>query len=454
MNLGELLSFCGNLLDYDPTNSTYRSQLVSLLNDAQTRILTDRPWDFSQKDRKLGVRTDAEYTATFTNNSPSVAGTFPFNPSTVRPGSPLAGAVLTVTDSNGNTFTHSVAWVQNANTLYLDRPFTGVTGVYTATLKWRDIFLPSDCMTVENVGDPSVGIPAKSIFLSKFEREDSDLDPDLLGTIEAYLPSTSKRIPAPTRARGVNVIVAGAGQGVRTINVYMVNVSGPESPPFRVYRRDVSDGWESAFSAVQTFSLTDTQTLTFTPEALAPTTGFYRRYYFTCPEAGILAPVRIRHTEDILAVGTDTVPPTGGMTLEADLSLATLEGQPFQASAVRYQFNQSAAYQSIQLYPHPAGNQQLDVRMVVNPPRMQEDQDAPIIPASYAQVIAYAALETLSLKVANPALSQVYARKKQILFQGMEARFLQMVPRRIIKGSPTAGYKYVRNPFGKLVFTP
>ena len=128
-------------------------------------------------------------------------------------------------------------------------------------------------MTVENVGDPSVGIPAKSIFLSKFEREDSDLDPDLLGTIEAYLPSTSKRIPAPTRARGVSVIVAGAGQGVRTINVYMVNVSGPESPPFRVYRRDVSDGWESAFSAVQTFSLTDTQTLTFTPEALAPPLG-------------------------------------------------------------------------------------------------------------------------------------------------------------------------------------
>jgi hypothetical protein len=92
--------------------------------------------------------------------------------------------------------------------------------------------------------------------------------------------------------------------------------------------------------------------------------------------------------------------------------------------------------------------------MVVNPPRMQEDQDAPIVPASYAQVIAYSALESLSLKVANPALAQVYARKKQVLFQAMEARFLQMVPRRIIKGSPTAGYKYVRNPFGKLVFTP
>ena len=29
MNLGELLDFCGNLLDYDPSNDTYRAQLVT-----------------------------------------------------------------------------------------------------------------------------------------------------------------------------------------------------------------------------------------------------------------------------------------------------------------------------------------------------------------------------------------------------------------------------------------
>ncbi len=58
MNLGELLDFCGNLLDYDPSNDTYRSQLVSLLNDAQTRTLTDRPWAFASRDRKLRVFTD------------------------------------------------------------------------------------------------------------------------------------------------------------------------------------------------------------------------------------------------------------------------------------------------------------------------------------------------------------------------------------------------------------
>ena len=51
MNLGELLDFCGNLLDYDPVNTTYRAQLVSLLNDAQTRTLTDRPWAFASQER-------------------------------------------------------------------------------------------------------------------------------------------------------------------------------------------------------------------------------------------------------------------------------------------------------------------------------------------------------------------------------------------------------------------
>jgi len=76
------------------------------------------------------------------------------------------------------------------------------------------------------------------------------------------------------------------------------------------------------------------------------------------------------------------------------------------------------------------------------------------VPASYAQVIAYAALENLTLKVDNPALSAVYQRKKDTLYKGMEQRFLQAVPRRIIKGTPTAGYKFMTNPYGKLTFIP
>jgi len=220
-----------------------------------------------------------------------------------------------------------------------------------------------------------------------------------------------------------------------------------------VYPLEVSDGFESGLSKVSTYSLSDTETLTFTPETIDNTTGLYRRYYFTCPEANILAPVRIRSagagTTDV-----DTVAPTGGVTLAPDLSLNTLSGQNFQSTAIRYQYNQSAGYQSIQLYPHPSEDQKIDVRLLLHPARLQEDQDAPLVPAAYSQILAYAALESLTLKVDNPALSAVYARKKDVLYQGMEQRYLAAVPRRIIKGTPTAGYRYVRNPFGKLTFTP
>jgi hypothetical protein len=455
MNLGELLDFCGNLLDYDPSNDTYRSQLVSLLNDAQTRTLTDRPWAFASRDRKLRVFTDTTLSLGFTNGQAQVTGAgLPVSADPITPGSALAGAELEVTDSAGTVQNYVIKWVELTTRLYLDRAFEGVTGTYTASIKRREVYLPSDCMTLQNLSDPKVGIPAKALFLSKWEREDANLDPELLGTIEAYLPSEGRRIPAPQVPRGV-ATVAGASQGVRTINLYMVNVEGPSAQNFPTYRPDVSSGFESTFSKVATFNLSDTQTLTMTPETIPNPTGLYRRYYFTCPEANILAPVRITHAngEDALAVGVDTVAPTGGITLKPDLSLTKLTSQGFQARAIRYRFNQAAVYQSVQLYPHPSGDQDVNVRQVIAPTRMQEDQDVPLVPAAYAQVIAYAALEALSLKVDNAALSQVYQRKKEVLYKAMEQRYLKEVPRRIIKGTPTAGYRFVRNPFGPLRFS-
>lgn len=452
MNLGQLIDYVGNLLDYDPTNDTYREQLVAMLNDAQTRVLTDRPWDFAMRERSLDVWTDVEVPVGVVNGSATVTGgPFPFSSSTVKPGSDYELGELVVTDSNDKISKYRVMFVSASNQLFLDRDFVGASGSYTATLYRREVYLPSDCAQVQNVSDPSVGTPCKSLFLSKFERDDMNLNHELLGVIEAYLPSEGLRVPAPHFARGISKVAA-AGQGARTINVYMVNVWGPRSTPQAVYPKDVSDGFESAFSKVESYALTDAETLLFTPEVLSSKTGFYRRYYFTCPEAGIYAPVRIRSAggQGFANLNVDTVAPTGTVTLNPDLSLTTLQGQPFRSTAVRYVWDQAGAYQSLQLYPHPSGDQKLDVRMLISPSRLLEEQDAPLIPAAYAQVIAYAALENVTLKVSNPALSNVYASKKMRMFMGMEQTYLKMVPRRIVKGTPGLSSRYGTNPFGPL----
>lgn len=455
MNLGELIDFAGNLLDYDPVNDSYRDQLVSLLNDVQTRLLTDRPWSFAQQDKTLVVYTDVTYTVTLTNGSGIMTGTFPFSTDPVLPGSTIERAVVKIPTLVGDRF-RVIKFLSNANTAYLDRAWTGLTGAYDVTVRRRKVYLPSNTASVTNVSDPSVGTPRKSLFLSRWEGDDANIDHDMLGTIEAYMPSEGVRIPAPQIPNGVAKITGlPAGQGVRTINVYMVNVEGPSSLNAPTYRRDVSNGFESAFSKVATYSLLDTETLHFTPETIPAETGLYRRYYITCPEANILAPVRVRSGVTLVGVvlGTDTVSPLGGVTLEPDLRLSNLQSQSFQSQSVRYAYNQSGEYRAIELYPHPSADQTLNVRTLIAPSRMLEDQDVPLMPSAYSQILAYAALEQLTLKVANPALAQVYERKKIQLMRALEARYLGQIPRRIRKGSPALGQRFVPNPFGPLNFS-
>jgi len=99
MNLGQLIDYVGNLLDYDPTNETYRAQLVAILNDAQTRILTDRPWDFAMRDRTLRVWTDTTLSFGVVNGSATVSRSgYGASGSTILPGSDFDRAVVQIVD--------------------------------------------------------------------------------------------------------------------------------------------------------------------------------------------------------------------------------------------------------------------------------------------------------------------------------------------------------------------
>jgi hypothetical protein len=83
---------------------------------------------------------------------------------------------------------------------------------------------------------------------------------------------------------------------------------------------------------------------------------------------------------------------------------------------------------------------------------MREDTDTPLVPAAYAQAIAYAALEQVTLKHDNASLSTVYERKRRQLTREMEARYLGQPPRRIQRGG--RAINVYPNPFGPLTFTP
>ena len=453
MNLADLRAFVGNLLDYDPTNETYATQLDSLLNDAQARLLTDRAWDFCQVERTVTIPTDDVSSFAVINGSSTVAGAgFPYSADPVVPGSQWEGASVTITDSAGLRGRYEIRYVSSVNQLFIDRDFEGATGTYTVTVRMREVYLPSDTATVMMINDLETGLPTPQFHLSKFDRDEARLDRSLLGRPEAYIPSEGVRIAAPRKPTGVAVIAPGAGRGARTVTVYMVNVFGPDPDPPVEYRPGVSGGRESALSRGVSYTLTDTQELAFTPETLASSSGLYRRYYFTCPDLGINAPVRVRHSVNSPpGLNVDTISPAGGVTIQADTRVTNLESQAFQAVSVRHA-GSTGVYQSFRLYPHPSTDTRFSVRRLVTPSPMLEDQDVPLVPQAYAQAIAYAALEQISLKHDNATLSAVYERKRLKLQQELEARFLGRPPKRIRRGGglPVA----YPNPFGPLVFTP
>ena len=447
MNLSALRDYCGSLLDYDPINPTYTAELTSFLNDAQQRLLGDRPWSFLVTEQVIKTRTDVSRSLVFTNGSasvtkPALAPALPVGTAAL-PGSVLELATITVTDSAGLTDEYVVRFVQNTTTLHIDRPFAGASGTYTVTIKRRDVYLPADTAQVMAVLDNSVGYPQEVSFLSKLDRDCYLLDPDTLGTPESFLEGEAEYVPAPRSVRGISAVTVPAGQGVRTVQVYQVNVRAPAYYGFDSYP-GYSGGFESGLSPAMTFTLSDTQELQINPDVISSSSGLYRRYYFTCTDEGIDAPRRLR------GATVDTVPPSGAGAFNASTALSALQSQNFDTITPRYQRTQSGAHRALQLYPHSSGDSELTVRRLVVPQDMEEAQDTPAVPSAYARVIAYEALAQLAIKADQAPLSVAFERKRAMIYQGMEQRYLGKPSRRIIKNSAGGMYPTV---FGPMTFT-
>jgi hypothetical protein len=280
--------------------------------------------------------------------------------------------------------------------------------------------------------------------MSKLDRDSYLIDPDILGTPESFLEGEAEYVPAPRNLSGVSVITPGAGRGVRTVKVYMVNVRAPDYYGFDSYP-GYSGGLESGLSPAVEYDLADNEELQFNPAAIDEESGLYRRFYFTCTAEGIDAPRRVRS-----ATGTSTAPPTGGVSWQGDTSLTALQAQSLDTSTPRYQRTQSGAHQALELYPHPSADTRINVRRLLVPQDMEEAQDTPAVPSAYARVLAYEALSQLAIKADQAPLAAAFERKMQMVYKGMEQRYLGKPSRRIVKNSSGGIYPTI---FGPLTFT-
>ena len=369
--LADIRAMVAGYLNYDPDNADYRAKIDAWINDAVRKILGSHVWSFASRDYTLPIYPDL----TFSGVAVTSGNDYIDIAALVSPDRGLVdGHTLFLTSPSGvKSQGYLISFADSASDrVYLTKKIGEATATYTVTVSRREVTLPSEVRSIEGVLDLSTGTPEPNRALSKLQRDTDRLNPSIVGRSIYWIPSSGAKTAPPRIPSGVAVVPA-VGQGVRTIKVYQTFTWG---------------GRESELSRVSTYSLTALQTLTFTPPAISTTTGYYRKFYLTCEEAGIVAPVLI----NTLGLPTGAVDPLGGVTITPDLSLTTLQSESFHATVVRYRF--PGLYQRMNLYPHPGQATNYQVRAQVLPLPLIDDLDTPLVPPDAVDVIGYEAAAT------------------------------------------------------------
>ena len=397
--LADLRAAVAANLNFDPANDSYEEDLDGLINRAQTKVLGSHRWSFAQRESIVKVFPD--YTEA---GIPVILGQgfvdLSLIPADFRRA--IDGHTLFLTSATGvQSQVYPISFADLAGIrVYLVNPITQATGTYTVTVQFREITLQGDTASVEGLLDLSVGIPEPQRAMTKLNRDVIRLDPNTTGRSLYFIPSTSVKTPTPRAVSGVSTI-AGVAQGVRTLFIYQTFSFA---------------GRESALSAPVEFNLTDVQTLSFTAPAIQPSTGLYRKFYFSCPQVGIDRPVLVANT---VPNGID---PLGGVTLTPDLRLSTISSESYLTTTIG--FAALGVYQRFNLWPHPALVTDYQVRVQALPQPMIEDGDTPFIPPDAAQVIEYEATANNALRLDNQSLAQMYRELRNAAYRQMQQTYL------------------------------
>lgn len=413
-DLKSLREYVANVLDYNPDNADYATQVDDLLNEANRQICQSKPFTFVNKVVEKNVYADVSVAAvTFTNGTQvatAPAGTFL---------SWMAGQTIS---ANGKEFV--IFNVVSDTDIRISEDWSDATGAYAATIINRYIDLPQDCTTV--------------LAVARRTQTRTPDDPGLLANLTRYedewwnLPLGEVNLPIywvfhdPYHNQGPRrlvSVVSGAttpGKGTRTVEFCATLVFA---------------GRESAPGEIVQLTATDSQSFVVTPESKPTNSGQYKNIYFRAPKHGMHA---WRLLQDQLSPGSylQNLTPTdvAARTYTTELSLTNLTTSEGLWSGPRM-LEPDGFTQRIRLYPRQDKNYVFSIRYMQRTPVMREDNDVSLIPPAHRMIIAYKALADVLVKHDNPTQAEIFKRRYEALQLQLEKRYLISPSRRIVKGN-------------------
>jgi|TARA_B100000085_G_C18536969_1_gene510390 hypothetical protein len=413
MNLREIREYIANITDYDPNvNRDYSAQVDNVINETYRMLFSEKPFTFAQKEVKIPIYTDAEYTASGVTGV--IAG---LTQIVINPSIPdwVEGNIIEI-----DGVEHDVIYKASAITVFIEGSFAFIG--QPVKFKQRYIRLPKDCVSILQVGKRSMSISptavGRYIPLTRYEDEYYNLPLDEVNIPNYWIMQDSEYVSAPPIVLTPTATATSAGQGTRTVRLAYTYVKYPANGQ----ATELESGL-SPFSEPITF--TDAQRMTLTSSLDLTKVGYARRFYIknaaTTPQF-----------DGVYQVGT-LKDVSASLSENIDFTQSDFENGSFVLNNPRYTYTDGYV-QRIRLYPRQSTDYELSVRYIYRPARLQEDTDTPDLPQSHHLVLAYGSLMDIFNKHDNAQMSRIYRAKYLEEIIKLEQRFLTQKPRRWVKG--------------------
>lgn len=413
MNLREIREYIANITDYDPNvNKDYSAQVDNVINETYRMLFSEKPFTFAQKEVKIPIYTDAEYTATGVTGV--IAG---LTKITIQPSVPdwVEGNIIEI-----DGVEHHVIYKASAIDIYIEGSFPFIA--QPVKFKQRYIRLPKDCVSILQVGKRSMSIAptavGRYIPLTRYEDEYYNLPLDEVNIPNYWIMQDSEYVSAPPIVLTPTATATSAGQGTRTVRLAYTYVKYPANGQ----ATELESGL-SPFS--EPITLTDLQRMTLTSSLDLTKVGYARRFYIknaaTTPQFN-----------GVYQVGT-LKSVSASLSENIDFTQSEFDNGSFVLNNPRYTYTDGYV-QRIRLYPRQSTDYELSVRYIYRPARLQEDTDTPDLPQSHHLVLAYGSLMDIFNKHDNAQMSRIYRAKYLEEIIKLEQRFLTQKPRRWVKG--------------------
>ena len=480
MNLREIRSMIGSIIDYDPQVDTYQQEVNRIVNEIYLEMFCSHPWKFNQKAIDIYTKpdvNDSDAVITLSNYSDeyphaeiqlSAGASLNLTPESTRFGQikydgeyvVIGGSATAI--NNGNYIIDKQA--TDGRTLQITKyssnsprhHFTGTNGTtetVTASVQQRYLTLPQDCINILSVGIANIqeiGTGTNALGhmypLSRRDEEELNLRNDLTGTPTNWIPydqppeTVSRRVRdyVPRAHKDWKVVDAGSGGGwvPGTYEFAMAyELHGEVGPKSDAIQIDIAERPEFTFQDTTQLGVYGLRKRIFfrmvAVEGLTTGTDheelFWRDLGAFVYQGGGASLNRVIW-EDTTTAGTlPYQEPWWNFT-----TLNSLLQVPRESVVLDNRWR-------IQLYPRPTTQTPIRVRYMYYPQLLQDDYDTPQSPIDTHRYLVYRACQELFVKHKNDAQAVYYEKKADDEMRKIEKRYLTERSTYNIKGSFKGG---------------